>query len=56
MDKGTPIKNVQNYLDTFEYTWKEPGTYTVTFVGTCANYLGSSIQVKEFTINIVEKL
>ncbi len=55
-DKGTPIKNVQNYLDTFEHTWKEPGTYTVTFVGTCANYLGSSIQVKEFTINIVEKL
>ena len=55
-DKGTVIKNVQNDLDTFEYTWKEPGTYTVTFVGTCANYLGSSSQVKEFTINIMEKL
>ena len=53
-DKGTPIKNVQNYLDTFEHTWKEPGTYTVVFVGTCANYLGSSKQVKTLTVNILE--
>ena len=53
-DKGTIIKNVQNSMDSFEYTWKEPGTYTVTFVGTCANYLGSSKQVKTMTINIVE--
>ena len=53
-DKGTVIKNVQNALTTFEHTWKEPGTYTVVFVGTCANYLGSSKQVKTLTVNILE--
>ena len=31
-------------------------TYTVTFVGTCANYLGSSKQVKTLTVNIVESV
>lgn len=55
-DKGTVIKNVQNSMDFFEYTWNEPGTYTVTFVGTCANYLGSSKQVKTMTVNIVEEV
>lgn len=55
-DKGTVIKNVQNALTTFEHTWKEPGTYTVVFVGTCANYLGSSKQVKTLTVNIVESV
>ena len=55
-DKGTVIKNVQNYMSTFEHTWKKPGTYTVVFVGTCANYLGSSKQVKKMTINIVEEV
>ena len=53
-DKGTVIKNVQNALTTFEHTWKEPGTYTIVFVGTCANYLGSSKQVKTLTVNILE--
>ena len=55
-DKGVVIKNVQNSLTTFEHTWKEPGTYTIVFVGTCANYLGSSKQVKELTVNILEKI
>lgn len=53
-DKGTVIKNVQNSLDSYEYTWNEPGTYTVVFVGTCANYLGSSEQVRTLIVNIVE--
>ena len=55
-DKGLVIKNVQNSLSSFEHTWNEPGTYTVVFVGTCANYLGSSEQVKILTINILENL
>ncbi|MGN0191176.1 MAG: DUF5017 domain-containing protein [Candidatus Cryptobacteroides sp.] len=52
-DKGTVIKNLQNYLHTFEYTWEEPGTYTVTFVGTNANYLASSQKVCEMTVSII---
>lgn len=54
-DKGTVIKNLQNYMPTFEYTWNEPGTYTVTFVGKNVNYLDESREVKEFTITILDK-
>ena len=52
-DKGLPIKNTQNYLESYEYTWNEPGTYTVTFVGTNANYKGSSQEIKEMKVTIV---
>ena len=55
-DQGTVIKNLQNYLHTFEYTWTEPGTYTVTFVGTNSNYAGRSEKVHEFTIIVLPKL
>ncbi len=53
-DKGVVIKNLQNYLHSFEYTWNEPGTYTVTFVGTNANYAGASRKIQEMTITIFE--
>ena len=52
-DKGTVIKNLQNYLHSFEYTWDEPGTYTVTFVGINANVAATSRQIHEMTINIL---
>lgn len=52
-DEGIVVKNLQNYLDTYEYTFEEPGTYTVTFVGTNVNYQGSSSQVKELTVTVV---
>ena len=52
-DQGLVIKNIQNYLDTYEYTFTEPGTYTVTFVGTNSNYIDESRDVQEFEINIV---
>ena len=55
-DQGTVIKNLQNYLHTFEYTWTEPGTYTVTFVGTNSNYAGKSEKIQEFTIIVLPKL
>lgn len=54
-DKGLVIKNIQNYLNTYEYTWNEPGTYTVTFVGTNSNYMGASQEIKEITVTIHEK-
>ena len=55
-DKGTVIKNTQNYLDSYEYTFAEPGSYTVTFVGTNENYLGSKQCVRQFTVNILAKI
>lgn len=53
-DQGTVIKNLQNYLHSFEYTWTEPGTYTVTFVGTNSNYAGASRKLYEMTVNIID--
>lgn len=55
-DKPVVIKNLQNYLDTYEYIWTEPGTYEVTFVGTNSNYIEESSQVKTMTITIVENI
>ena len=52
-DEGVVVKNLQNYTESFEYSFEEPGTYTVTFVGANENYLGSSSQVKEFKVNII---
>lgn len=54
-DKGTVIKNLQNYLHSYEYTWEKPGTYKVTFVGRNENYASASQMVKEYTITILPK-
>lgn len=55
-DKPSVIKNIQNYMDSYEYTWNEPGTYEVTFVGGNSNYRGSSHEVKTMTVTIIEKI
>ena len=54
-DKGIVIKNLQNYMHEYVYTWDKPGTYKVTFVGRNENYASSSEQVSEYTITILEK-
>lgn len=54
-DKGTVIKNLQNYLHSYEYTWTEPGTYEVVFVGRNENYASASEEVFKYTITILEK-
>lgn len=54
-DKGVVIKNLQNYLHSYEYVWNEPGTYKVVFVGRNENYASASEQVFEYTITILEK-
>ena len=54
-DKGTVIKNLQNYLHSYEYAWNNPGTYKVTFVGRNENYAAASEDIQEFTITILEK-
>lgn len=54
-DKGLVIKNTQNYMDSYEYVWNEPGTYEVAFVVTNSNYAGSYEVVKKMTVNIIDK-
>ena len=52
-DKGQVIKNMQNYMSSYSYTYDKPGTYTATFVGVNSNYRGSGKVVKEIKINIL---
>jgi hypothetical protein len=49
------IKNLQNYMHEYVYTWDKPGTYKVVFVGRNENYASASEQIHEFTITILEK-
>lgn len=53
-DKGTGLKNVTQSLDTYQYTYHTPGTYTATFVGTNGNYKQESSVVREYTVVVTE--
>ena len=55
-DKGTVLKNLQNYMDSFTFTYLNPGKYTASFVCINANYKSTSRTTVEFPITIVEKL
>ena len=52
-DEGTVIKNMQNYMTSYSYTYGEPGTYTAVFVGRNYNYLGCSEQVTEVQVTVL---
>ena len=54
-DKGLVIKNTQNYMNSYEYVWNEPGTYEVAFVVTNSNYAGAYEYVKKMTVTIIDK-
>ena len=54
-DKGAVIKNLQNYLGSYEYVYETPGNYTASFLCTNANYLDTSTEVQEFKFSIIEK-
>ena len=54
-DKGIVVKNLQNYIHEYVYTWDKPGTYEVVFVGRNENYAASSEQLHKYTITILEK-
>ena len=54
-DKGIVVKNLQNYIHEYVYTWDKPGTYEVVFVGRNENYAASSEQFHKYTITILEK-
>lgn len=54
-DKAIVVKNLQNYIHEYVYTWDKPGTYEVVFVGRNENYASSSEQIHKYTITILEK-
>lgn len=54
-DKGIAIKDLQNYLSSFEYSYAEPGNYTVTFVCINRNYAGYSRTEQFIDLSIIEK-
>ena len=54
-DTGVVIKNLQNYLPSYTYTFDEPGTYNVVFVGNNATVSGSSQQIIQKTVTIMDK-
>lgn len=51
-DRPLLLKNYATNLNTFEYTYTEPGTYTVAFVGSNETIHGSKSMVKEYTITV----
>jgi hypothetical protein len=53
-DAGTGLKNVTQSLDSYQYTYNAPGTYTATFVGTNGNYKQESSVVREYTVVVTE--
>lgn len=55
-DKAVVIKNVQNYLHSYEYAFSEPGTYDVTFVGSNENYLQKDGKEVNMKITVLEKI
>ena len=55
-DKANVIKNIQNYMPVYEYTWNTPGTYRVTFIGTNETYSHATSQMHEMNITILENL
>lgn len=55
-DKGTVIKNMQNYLNSYEYTFEKPGLYEVVFVGINHNYAAASKEIHKLRINILDKI
>lgn len=52
-DTGTAIKNIQNYLPSYSYTYEEPGTYDAVFVGANSNYMGASQEVKHVRVTVL---
>lgn len=53
-DAGLVIKKISIDLDSYKYSYSQPGTYIVTFVARNANYEHFSEVIKEFTVTVNE--
>lgn len=52
-DRGMAIKSIEANLNSYASTYKEPGSYTATFVATNANLWNGSQVVKQVTVNVI---
>ena len=52
-DQPVVVKNMQNYLGSYTYTYNEPGTYTATFVSVNSNVDGESEITQQIEITIL---
>lgn len=52
-DKGEVIKDLENYMTSYEYTYTEPGSYKAVFMGVNENVAGRSQKNKTININIL---
>lgn len=55
-DKGTVIKNMQNYMTSYSYTYEKPGTYQAVFVGRNSNYIGASEEIRQLQVTVLSRL
>lgn len=55
-DTGENIKGLADDVTSYEHTYREPGTYTVTFIASTGSYAGQSRVVREVTVTVVEPI
>ena len=53
-DTGTALKTYSEKLNSFDYIYTEPGTYTIAFVGSNETIYGQKGNIKEYTITVTE--
>lgn len=55
-DEAVVVKNIENYLPSYEYTYTKGGTYEAVFVGSNATSTASSRQVQRVTVTVLDKI
>ena len=53
-DTGEAIKNIITYVNSYNYTYSEPGLYKVTFVMKNVNYRASDEEVRDVYVRVLE--
>lgn len=54
-DTGSIIKNQENYLEEYSFTYSGAGSFTATFVGTSVNYKGAEEKIKTIQVTIMPR-
>lgn len=54
-DRGAALKSYSQRIESFSHIYSEPGTYTVSLVGSNTTIYGSEEEVQEFVIEVFEE-